>query len=102
MNGIELITEKRNNHSKKGWDRQHDAEHDNGELAVVASTLAVKHTQAFVDEDAPNDKMVLTGFLSNENPWGLENNPDIIDRLAVAGSLIAAEIDRLIAIQNER
>lgn len=85
--GIELIAIKRLGHSPKGYDINHDLEHKKGALAKVAAVLAVVHTDAsVVDPD---------GWESNSNPLGLENNEDVIDRLAIAGSLIAAEIDRI-------
>lgn len=82
--GVQLINEKRSKHVQKGWTAQHDAQHNRGELAKVAAILSVVHTDATVV--SPD------GWESGKNIWGLEDNPDIIDRLAIAGSLIAAEI----------
>ena len=86
-NGIELIAEKRAKHESKGWDAKHDKLHRHGELALVAARLIVIGTDAnIIHPDGIPD-------------WGLDKREDI-DRLAIAGSLIAAEIDRLISLQS--
>lgn len=88
--GIELIAEERQEQiDKHGWNEEHDSNHQNGELAKVAATLAVMHTDASVD-DADN-------WGTGDNAWGLESKlqNDTIHALKVAGALIAAEIDRL-------
>lgn len=92
-NGIELMAAKRAKHPEKGYDKYHDQTHKHGELAIVAATLAVVGTDAVVIH--PDEE-----WGTNDNPWGLEKNHDRIDQLAEAGSLIAAEIDRLQAIDN--
>ena len=92
--GIELITEERQEQIEKhGWTLEHDSEeHGEGELAIVAAHLAVGHTIAALD-------------LSESVPiWGENIFDDIKDdkihRLKVAGALIAAEIDRLKALNK--
>lgn len=85
--GIELIAEKRAKHESKGWTSKHDQLHRHGELALVAARLIIIGTDAKITcQDGIPD-------------WGLDQRQDI-DRLAIAGSLIAAEIDRLIDRQN--
>lgn len=89
--GIELIAEERQEQiNKHGWTLEHDKDHDHGELAIVAATLAVMNTDAIVEEP-------LEELGSGNNPWGLEERlkNDRIHCLKVAGALIAAEIDRL-------
>lgn len=91
--GVELIAQERQEQIEKHkWTAEHDSSHQDGELAIVAATLAVSHTDARVND--PDN-----GLGSGDNPWGLElkyfNNP--IKSLKVAAALIAAEIDRLIA-----
>jgi hypothetical protein len=87
--GIELISEKRANHEAKGYSLEHDLQHCHGELAKVAAVLAVLHTDAKVTDP--------DGWDSDSDVWGLpgELKSDPIECLAVAGSLIAGEIDRL-------
>lgn len=88
--GAELITEKRLRHAPAGYDLQHDKEHKNGELVMIASVLALHHTDARVIE--PTEE-----WGSNSDPWGLKEKykDDIIGRLSEAGALIAGEIDRI-------
>lgn len=88
--GIELIAEERQEQIKKhGYDKEHDSNHESGELIKMAAILCCMDTDARV-EDAGE-------FSSGENIWGLEEKlkDDEIHRLKVAGALIAAEIDRL-------
>jgi len=73
-----------------GRNNYHDVQHKHGELAMVAATLAVMHTNARVV--CPHEE-----WGSGNNPWNLEEKllGDQIHTLKVAGALIAAEIDRL-------
>jgi len=88
--GIELITEKRIKHEPAGYDIEHDILHNRGELAMVASVLALHGTDARVIEPSET-------WGSNHDPWGLKEKykGDRIGMLSEAGALIAAEIDRL-------
>lgn len=84
MTGIELIAQERKEQIEKhGWTAEHDQNHDKGELARVAATLAVMHTGSVA---------IIGGDI-----WGLRDKlaGDPIHALKVAGALIAAEIDRL-------
>jgi hypothetical protein len=81
--GIELITEERADQIRKGWDAKHDDGHDIAELAMVASVVAA------------NDTGVQCG--PEMEDWGIiaKHQNNRIHQLAIAGALIAAEIDRL-------
>lgn len=83
--GVGMIASKRAKHFAKGWTAEHDDKHTHAEIAINAALLIVMGTDAEVTihSDCPD--------------WGLDalHEGDRIDRLAVAGSLIAAEIDRL-------
>lgn len=74
----------------EGWTIEHDDEHTDGSLRVVAATLAVEGTDAIVVD--PDERG------SDQDPWGLisKHAGDEIRRLEIAGALIAAEIDRLL------
>jgi len=90
--GIELIAEERQEQIEKhGWDSDHDSQHQYGELRKMAAVLCCDGTDARVEDYGD--------FSTGENMWGLENKlaNDEIHRLKVAGALIAAEIDRLLA-----
>ena len=95
--GIELIAEERQEQiTKHEWDAEHDAIHSYGELRKVAAVLCCVGTDATVI--SPDE------FASGENVWGLEEklkNNDV-HRLKVAGALIAAEIDRITALNTNQ
>lgn len=94
--GIELIAqERREQIEKHGYSAEHDNGHCYGEIAKVAAVLAVMHTDAKVN--CPDQL-----YGSNNDPWGLVTKikGDKIKALTVAGALIAAELDRLNAINS--
>ena len=94
LTGVELIAEERREQIEKhGWDKNHDATHQFGELRKVAAVLCVLGTDISVVDPYEN-------WQTGDDPWGLETKLqfDDIHRLKVAGALIAAEIDR---IQNQ-
>jgi hypothetical protein len=88
--GIELIAEERTRQiAVKGWTLEHDDEHTDGALRVVAATCAVDGTDAEVVD--PLDRT--WGIVERHGYQG--DVPEPIHLLAIAGALIAAEIDRL-------
>ena len=100
MNGIERIAAERKRQLTK-WSAEHDSEHQYADLAVHAAALAVMGTDASVED--PKDRgSIGRNFLTPPGEyegdcWGLQKkhkgNP--IRQLEIAGALIAAEIDRL-------
>jgi hypothetical protein len=84
--GIELIAKERKEQIEKhGWDSENDSLHRDGEL-VLAAKYAIK----------PYDD--LKGIRCYSNWEGFTEKvkeKQKIERLAIAGALIAAEIDRL-------
>lgn len=88
MTGIELIGAERAKQIAK-WLAEHDDSHDDGALAKYAAMLAVAHTDAWVGEYRGSDADL-------EDNWNLlGKHPATVERLAISGALIAAEIDRL-------
>jgi hypothetical protein len=84
MNAIDLIAAERATHK---WSADHDDQHTDGSLAVVAATIAVAGTDAKVVD--PLDRG------SDNDCWGLiKKHHDRLRQLTIAGALIAAEIDR--------
>ena len=83
MTGIELIAEERYDQIRKGWSEKHDDGHTHGELAQVAAIVAANGTDLEIDHD--------------EDDWNIirKHANDRVHQLAIAGALIAAEIDRL-------
>lgn len=80
--GVELIADERQEQIEKhGWDSNHDAQHNRGELTSVACGLAYNVPHMIPDDWQPfKDKML---------------SKDYKQRLIIAGALIAAELDRL-------
>ena len=110
MNGIELITEERQRQiNNEGWTAEHDEQHTEGELALVAALYAtpeplyVKRKNggniSFIDPWPWHDEVECTRYgdgLTYKVPaWDKRKKHNKLRRLVIAGALIAAEIDRL-------
>jgi hypothetical protein len=90
MNGVQLIAAERTRQIEdKGWTLEHDDEHAYGSLRVIAAKCACDGTDAHVEDPLERD----WGILKRHGYNG--DDPDELHLLAVAGALIAAEIDRL-------
>lgn len=91
MKGIDLISQERQRQiEQEGLTLEHDQQHENGELAIAAACYATKWTEV---EDLI------------EWPWAKEYDKrekhGIVRRLSIAGALIAAELDRILAKMQE-
>jgi len=88
--GTELIRlERLRQITKKGYMPEHDDQHTNGALAIMAAICACDGTDAWVEGyDGPD-----WGILKRHGYGGEE--PDRVQVLAIVGALAAAEIDRL-------
>lgn len=91
--GIELIAEERSRHESKGYDAQHDAGHINGELAAAGASYALCEWSRTTAES-------VWPFEPFDGLWPMAYDPphtlaERIKILSIAGSFIAAEIDRL-------
>lgn len=92
--GIEMIADERRAHvEQKGYTADHDDTHAGGELAVAGAALAAYGTGFGLT--SPD------GSIEESNPWGLvwKHKNNRVRQLAIAGSLIAAEIDRLLRLE---
>lgn len=104
--GVKLIAEKRAGHEAKGYTALHDAAHSNGELAIAAACYATPPdareygVQTYKEHGRTTQRGIPISW-----PWGpIDWHPKRTDRigeLAVAGSLIAAEIGRLLALRAD-
>lgn len=87
MNGIELIAEEREKQRAKGYTEEHDKnDHDDGSLAGAACAIAL---------DTP---------ISCGPKWAWQlrdKHSNRLKRLTIAGALITAEIDRVLAEQGQ-
>ena len=91
-NGVKLIAQERNRQIRKeGWTPLHDRKvHDGGGLAVVAACYAVNKL--------PGPKIEIP-FPWDEQ-WDKREKHDRKRSLVIAGALIAAELDRLLAEES--
>lgn len=86
--GIELITDERQRHvAAEGYDAAHDDKHTDHAIAINAAALVVSGTDCVLDDWRPEGRP----------DWRLDDKhkDDRVRQLAIAGALIAAEIDRL-------
>ena len=108
--GIELITDERQRQiDVEGWSAEHDEQHTEGELAIVAALYAspIKLYSKvesygevkFIDPWPWWDTVEITrygdGLTTQVSAWDKRKKHHRIRRLIIAGALIAAEIDRL-------
>ena len=95
MNGIQLIAEERQRQiSVEGWTPEHDAQHTDESLAVAASCYALPE---FYDRSEYVNNLWLW-----DNDWWKPSPENRIRELQKAGALIAAEIDRLLAVNRKQ
>lgn len=93
---IDLIRAEREHHVRNGHDAEHDAQHDDAQLAAAAMCFIAATNGPVLD---PSGDFVLYQW-----PWDLEQfrpADDDVRNLVVAGSLIAAEIDRRLAARTD-
>lgn len=99
QNGIDIITAERKRQIEvKGYTPEHDDEHDLGELSLAAALYALPYDAKQGDEPliTQADFIGLHITLETGCDFYLDPEPHKLKRLAKAGALIAAEIDRVI------
>lgn len=96
-NGVGLIASERQRQiESEGWDWSHDDDHGDGELAMAAACYAT-----------PRQIYVAAGPGAFRDPWpwrrewDKRQKHDRFRQLAIAGALIAAEIDRLQRLESD-
>lgn len=112
--GIEIIAEERKTHPDKGWTSKHDENHEDGSIGMAAACYAAPDpifiitkqdkSKTIYDDPFPwgytqlgrsmMDSDIFTYSTTEEKKEGKSR----IRQLAIAGALMAAEIDR---IQND-
>lgn len=87
-------------HYQKKWDLEHNRQFQDGELAEVAIYYACppQYTPYLLQGDGTKKEYPIDTF--SPVPF-LQDRESVITRLIVAGSLIAAEIDRLIETSDQ-
>lgn len=114
--GIQLITEERRRQiTEEGWSPDHDQQHSDGELALVAALYASPVRLFKLKRHLANITVPLLSGVQLKierfedvgvNPWPWDaswdkrNKHSRIKQLAIAGALIAAEIDRLTSLAH--
>lgn len=109
--GAHMISRERARHASLGWTQEHDAEHQSEELAWAACYYALPEDIEIDESDGGNGlgyvfRLSLDAYyFFNRTNWHWQyakrDNKNRIQQLTVAGALIAAEIDRVIALQVE-
>lgn len=93
--GVEIINKERERQMlEEGWSFDHDDEQENGEFADAAACYALTSLW----RDSNNEPDVWPW----DTKWWKPTPNDRIRELAKAGALIAAEIDRLLRIENNK
>jgi hypothetical protein len=94
MTGAERITKERQRHFEvEGWTPNHDDQHACGEMSQAASCYAMIANAQCRWQDHQIDMSVPAIWPWETEWWKPKDNP--IRNLEIAGSLLAAEIDRL-------
>lgn len=101
--GAELIAEERRRQiEKEGWSQWDDRQkHSGGELAIAAACYAAEGTGADVVVAYYRRYMEIKDAWPWHPEWDKRKKHDKLRRLVIAGALIAAEIDRLKAEEEE-
>ena len=93
--GSKMIADERTRQiEQEGYDEQHDQRYLSGELPIAAACYAVEGNEGV---------FVSNGMGEDEDawPWGTDfdkrKKHNRLKRLVIAGALIAAEIDRILA-----
>jgi hypothetical protein len=96
--GIEIIAaERRRQIDVKGYTPEHDDVHELGELGLAAALYALPYDVFVGGEKLIKQDDFISLHIALETGCGfyVDPEPDKIKRLAKAGALIAAEIDRV-------
>lgn len=99
MTGVELIAQERQRQLEvEGWTAEHDQQWLKGELAIAAACYAVYGTVVEVLKITAG--LGSRGFAYKDgwpwdSSWDKRYEHNLLRRLAIAGALCAAEIDRI-------
>ncbi|MDL2315616.1 hypothetical protein LJC59_00840 [Desulfovibrio sp. OttesenSCG-928-A18] len=117
MTGAERIAVERERQiEKEGWNAEHDAQHTGGELALAAVYYAMPEV-IFTEAGAKvirwhdgkytnivrDSGYIIPDDIDRQIGWNLNRDKKTrLRQLEIAGALIAAEIDRLLAVEKEQ
>jgi hypothetical protein len=97
---IHIAAERTRQIEKEGWTAEHDDEHDGGELAKAAACYALRGENAVIGRDAVTIELSKLLWPWDWKWWSPTPN-NRIRELEKAGALIAAEIDRLLRLEEK-
>lgn len=94
---VVIATERRRQVEVKGYTPEHDDEHDMGELALAAALYAIPYDAEVAGEKLIKQDDFIGLHIALETGCGFYVKPetDKLRRLAKAGALIVAEIERI-------
>lgn len=96
--GIDYISAERERQvNEEGWTQDHDQHHDMGELSAAGAAYALADIYRRATSKGYNNTPHCWPF---EQKWFKPTPEDRIKELSKAGALIAAEIDRLLVMQE--
>lgn len=100
MTGAEMIAkERRRQIEKEGWTADHDANHEDGDLTMAAVAYAAYPDEVLVRVEREDGYEFIDPW-PWDGAWDKRKKHRKLKRLVIAGALIAAEIDRIIANQE--
>jgi hypothetical protein len=92
----EILVERLRQINSEGWSEEHDDEHREGELAMAAACYATWPKElAFRVSDAMDGTPGYERLWPWDREWDKREKHDQKKRLAIAGALIVAELERL-------
>ncbi|WP_243612963.1 hypothetical protein [Shimia aestuarii] len=101
MDGIESISaERKRQIEQEGWTHEHDDQHTDETLALVAALYAAPFPLLTEEVEQHDDGRSYFAFMdpwpaSWDSSWDRRSDHSRRRQLVIAGALIAAEIDRL-------
>lgn len=96
--GIQLISEERKRQIEvEGWTPEHDSKHNTGDLAHASAAYALAELYRRSTKEGFDNTPDSWPF---SKEWWKPSPENRIKELQKAGALIAAEIDRLLEIEN--
>lgn len=90
-----IAAERARQKAVEGWTPEHDWKHGEGELAIAAACYAINHL--FGVQVMAFDRGIIEEAWPWSEDWDKRDKHDRLRSLAIAGALIAAELDRTMA-----
>lgn len=98
---VRIARERQRQIDAEGYSSQHDDDHDNAEIAWAAARYAAPEP---IFQAAAGHRVGRSIWSNLWNPWPWEDGIPLSERIRLlekAGALVAAEIDRLLRIEEK-